>query len=84
MNAKGEHLGKIEDFMIDIQKGQIVFRCIIFWWHFRYGKKLFAIPWELLCIDSSWITGYVRQRIVFNIPKEVLEKALALIKITGQ
>jgi hypothetical protein len=40
------------------------------------GNKLFAIPWEMFCIDNAWnYKDIYKQKIVFNIDREQLEKA---------
>ena len=76
VNASGEKLGKIEDLMIDIQKGQIIYAVLSFGGISSLSRKLFAIPWETMCIEGRWnYQDIYRQRIVFNIPREKLEQA---------
>ncbi len=70
VNAKGEKLGKIEDLMIDLKTGCTAYAVL------NSGGKLFAIPWEMFCVDNAWnYEDIYRQRIVFNVSKEKLEKA---------
>ncbi len=75
-NASGEKLGNIEDLMIDLQSGRIAYAVLSFGGFMGMRNKLFAIPWELLCLDNKWnYQDIYRQRIVFNVPKEKLEQA---------
>lgn len=76
VNAQGEHLGKIEDLMIDLQPGCIAYAVLSFGGFLGVGNKLFAIPWELLCVDNEWnYKDIYGQKIVFNISRDKLEKA---------
>jgi sporulation protein YlmC with PRC-barrel domain len=85
VNGQGEKLGKIEDLMIDLKSGRIVCAVLSFGGTFGLGNKFFAIPWELLCLDNKWnYRDIYRQKIVFNGPKEKLEKPPDSIKITGR
>jgi hypothetical protein len=37
--------------------------------------KLFAIPWELLCLDNQWdYKDIYEQKAIFNVSREKLEK----------
>lgn len=75
-NGKGEKLGKIEDLMIDLNSGRIAYAVLSFGGFLGLGNKLFAIPWEFLCVDNRWnYHDIYQQRIVLNILKEKLEKA---------
>jgi hypothetical protein len=70
VNSKGEKLGKINDLMIDLKTGCTAYAVL------ESGGKLFAIPWELFCIDNAWnYEDIYRQRIIFNVSKDKLEKA---------
>ena len=68
-NTKGEHMGKIEDIMIDITTGKIEYVVIEFGGFLTIGEKYFAIPFNLLKVDP------VNKAFVFDQPKERLEKA---------
>jgi sporulation protein YlmC with PRC-barrel domain len=68
-NDKGEHMGKIEDIMIDISTGKIEYVVIEFGGFLTIGEKYFAIPFRLLQVDPA------NKEFIFNQPKEVLEKA---------
>ena len=69
VNRSGEDLGKIEDLMIDLDRGRIAYAVLSFGGFLGVGDKLFAIPWEALTIDTA------QKRFVLNIRKELLERA---------
>ena len=48
INMAGEHLGKIEDLMIDLGNGRIAYAVLSFGGFLGFGNKLFAVPWEAL------------------------------------
>lgn len=68
-NDAGEHVGKIEDIMVDITTGKIEYVVIAFGGFLTINEKYFAIPFRLLKVDP------VKKAFIFNQPKEVLEKA---------
>ena len=68
-NEKGEHMGKIEDIMIDLTNGKIEYIVIEFGGFLTIGEKYFAIPFSLLKVDP------VKKVFIFNQPREMLEKA---------
>ena len=68
-NPEGENMGKIEDIMIDINKGKIEYVVIEFGGFLTIGEKYFAIPFRLLQVDTA------NKAFIFNQPKEMLEKA---------
>lgn len=68
-NEKGEHMGKIEDIMIDLTSGKIEYVVIEFGGFLTIGEKYFAIPFKLLQVDPE------NKMFVFNQSKEMLEKA---------
>ena len=65
--SKKEHLGKIEEVMIDVNMGRIAYAVLSFGGFLGIGNKLFAIPWEAL-ESNGW--DYI-----LRIDKSVLEKA---------
>ena len=67
VNVKEEHLGIIEELMIDAEKGKIAYAVLSFGGFFGIGNKLFAITWEVL--ESN------RYDYILKIDKSVLEKA---------
>ena len=68
-NEKGEHMGKIEDIMIDLSTGKIEYVVIEFGGFLTIGTKYFAIPFNLLKVDPD------QNLFRFNQPREILEKA---------
>jgi sporulation protein YlmC with PRC-barrel domain len=68
-NAAGEHLGKIEELMIDVNDGRIGYAVLSFGGFAGLGSRLFAIPWSLLRVDQP------NHEFVLNIEKSILENA---------
>ena len=46
INMAGEHLGKIEDLMIDLENGKIAYAVLSFGGFLGFGNKLFAVSYE--------------------------------------
>ena len=68
-NMDGEDLGKIEDIMIDQEKGMIAYAVVSFGGFLGIGNKKFAIPWEAISQGQSG-HGFT-----LKINKEILEKS---------
>lgn len=68
-NGAGENLGKIEDFMLDMESGRIRYAVLSFGGVLGIGNKLFAVPAEALTIDTE------RKCLVLDVDKERLENA---------
>jgi len=68
-NVQGEDLGKIEDFMIDLESGRIAYAVLTFGGVLGIGDKLFAVPWKAMTVDTD------RHCFVLNVPKERLKNA---------
>lgn len=68
-NAKGEKLGKIEEFMIDLEKGRIAYAVLSFGGFLGLGDKLFAIPWEALRLDTD------KHEFILGVDKAALKNA---------
>ncbi|HLA75208.1 MAG TPA: PRC-barrel domain-containing protein [Gammaproteobacteria bacterium] len=68
-NTAGEDLGKIEDFMIDLDEGRIAYAVLSFGGFLGMGDKLFAIPWSALTIDAD------EHAFVLDVDKDTLENA---------
>jgi sporulation protein YlmC with PRC-barrel domain len=74
INAKGETLGKIENLVVDIDTGRIVYAVLESGGFLGIGDKLFPVPWESLAALPS-------EGIFFlNRTKEQMEKAPAFDK----
>ena len=68
-NPEGENLGKIEDFMIDIDSGRIRYAVLSFGGVLGMNNKLFAVPPESLTVDRE------HHRMVLDVDKDTLEHA---------
>lgn len=68
-NDKDDHMGEIEDIMIDIATGKIEYYVIKFGGFLTIGEKYFAIPFGLLKVDPE------KKAFIFNQSKEMLESA---------
>jgi sporulation protein YlmC with PRC-barrel domain len=69
VNYKGEDLGKVEEIMIDLDRGRVAYAVLSFGGFLGMGDKLFAIPWQALTVDTA------QKHLVLNADKELLEKA---------
>lgn len=69
VNLAGENLGKIEDYMIDLNNGRIAFCVLSFGGFLGMGDRLFAVPWSALTLDTE------NKRFILNVDKERLKKA---------
>jgi len=63
----GEHLGKIEDIMIDLENGRVAYSVLSFGGFLCLGNKLFAVPYEALSVRQH------EQDFVFDVNKEILK-----------
>ncbi len=69
VNTAKEHLGKIEDLMIDLENGRVAYAVLSFGGFLGLGNKLFAVPWEALTVRPH------EHAFVLNVSKETLGKA---------
>jgi sporulation protein YlmC with PRC-barrel domain len=69
VNTAGEDLGKIEDFMINVQTGKIEYGVLSFGGFMGIGDTLHAIPWASLTVNEA------NEEFILDIPKERLEGA---------
>jgi sporulation protein YlmC with PRC-barrel domain len=68
-NPEGEDLGKIEEFMIDLDTGCIAYAVLSFGGFLGLGDKLFAIPIQALALDED------NKQFVLNVSKDKLKNA---------
>ena len=68
-NKMGEHLGKIEDFVLDLEAGRIAYAVLSFGGFLHIGDKRFAIPLRALAFDPE------EESFVVNVDKNVLKNA---------
>jgi len=68
-NTKGDHLGEVEDVIIDKQSGKVAYAVMSFGGFLGIGEKYHPIPWSMLKYDTSK-GGYV-----VPLDKKTLEQA---------
>jgi sporulation protein YlmC with PRC-barrel domain len=68
-NEQGEHLGKIEDLMVNLLSGRVTYAVLSFGGFLGLGEKYFAIPMEALALDPT------DQIFILNVPSEKLDDA---------
>jgi sporulation protein YlmC with PRC-barrel domain len=67
-NHENESLGKIKEIMIHVESGEIEYAVLSFGGLLGMGEKLFAVPWQALCLDVT------NQRIILDMSKRKLQK----------
>jgi hypothetical protein len=65
-NRAGESLGKIEELMLDLEKGRVAYAVLSF---LGMGDKMFAVPFEALKLDAT------REHFTLDINKDKLKNA---------
>ena len=69
-NAKGQDLGRVEEIMLDLEKGRIAYVVLSFGRvNWMPNDKLFAVPWEVLSIS------YPDKKFTLNVSDETLKSA---------
>lgn len=68
-NLDGDKLGHIEELIIDLDGGRINYAVLSSGGFLGLGDKLFAIPWDMLNVDTE------NKEIVVDLSKETLENA---------
>jgi len=74
VNQQGEDLGKLEELMIDLDRGRIAYAVLSFGGFLGMGDKLFAIPWQAFGVDT------LGKKLVLKADKEILKKATGFDK----
>ena len=69
VNRQNEDLGKIDDFMIDLDSGCVAYAVLSHGGIMGLGDKLFAIPMQALMLDED------RKEFVLDISKDRLQNA---------
>lgn len=69
VNNQSEELGKIEEFMIDLNNGRIAYVVLSFGGVLGLGDKFFAIPWEALKLDTE------KHQFILNLDKDKIDSA---------
>lgn len=68
-NRQDEELGNVEEIMIDLDSGRISYFVLSAGGFLGVGDKYFAIPWELLEVDTE------NHDVVVDLSKETVENA---------
>ena len=69
VNRTGETLGKIEELMLDLEKGRVAYAVLSFGGFLGMGEKRFAIPFEALKLDAT------REHFTLDVDKDKLRNA---------
>ena len=69
VNRTGESLGKIEELMLDLEKGRVAYAVLSFGGVLGMGEKLFAIPFEALKLDAT------REHFTLDVDKDKMRNA---------
>lgn len=68
-NDAGEDLGSIKEIMLDVASGSVSYAVLSFGSFLGMGKKLFAVPWNALTLDTQ------NKRFTLSVPKDRLQRA---------
>ena len=74
INALGESLGQVRDFVIDVADGRIVYAVLEFASFLGLGDKVYAVPWLALTLDAD------NRCFILNVDKRRLKDAPAFDK----
>ncbi len=74
INKKGEDLGQVQTFVMDMQEGMIAFVLVAFGGILGISDKWFAMPWAAL----EWHPGTMK--FILDMPEEVLKNAPGMDK----
>ena len=67
VNLAGEDVGRIEELMVDVISGRVVYAVLSFGGLLGFGGKLFAMPWSAITVDEA------KRRFLVNVSKHALE-----------
>jgi sporulation protein YlmC with PRC-barrel domain len=73
-NLAGEELGRIEDLMIDLNTGRIIYAVLSFGGFLGIGDRRYPVPWSALRIHAE------RNELILDLSRSDLEKAPAFEK----
>ncbi len=74
VNKKGEDMGQVQTFVIDMHEGLIAFALVAFGGMLGIGDKWFALPWVAL----EWHPE--KKKFILDMPEEVLKNAPGMHK----
>ena len=69
VNSKGQDLGNIKEYMIDLDTGSVAYCVLSFGGFLGVGDKLFAVPWQAMTLDTE------EHRFILDVDKERLKNA---------
>jgi sporulation protein YlmC with PRC-barrel domain len=69
INPEGEHLGKVDEIMLDLEGGRVGYVVLSFGGVLGMGDKLFAVPWEAFELDLD------SKEFILDVDKERLKQA---------
>ena len=69
LNRAGENLGKIEELMLDLEKGRVAYAILSFGGVMGMGEKMYVVPFEALKLDGS------REHFTLDVDKDKLRNA---------
>jgi len=64
-NVQGDYLGDIKEIVLEMGSGKVAYAVLSFGGIFRFGRKLFAVPWNALMPDTlnkSLVLDVVKER----------------------
>lgn len=65
-NMQGQDIGKIEDYMLDLDRGCVEYAVLSFGGFLGIGQKLFAVPWNSMRLDTenrAWMLDISKERL---------------------
>ena len=68
VNLSGQHVGRIEELMVDVTTGRVAYAVLSHGGIFGIGGKMFALPWSAITVDES------KKRFVVNVSSEALDR----------
>ena len=68
VNLNGQHVGRIEELMVDVTTGRVAYAVLSFGGFLGFGGKLFALPWSALTVDEQ------KKRFVVNVSRQELAR----------
>lgn len=65
-NMQGQNIGKVEDYMLDLDRGCVEYAVLSFGGFLGIGEKYFAIPWDSMRLDTenrAWLLDVSKERL---------------------
>ena len=70
VNPSGADLGTVDDFVLDLERGQVAYAVLSLGGFMGMGAKLHPVPWEALALQEG--------KFVLNLQREALPQAPSL------